>query len=916
MKQATRFVSCLLLLLFPLMGFTQDKYTKVRIPVPTATVRQFMTDHLALDHFESKGKVLEVVLNQDELQVLKSSGYRYEVLIDDVVAYTTELNRREGGGGASARAPFAYDCGTSASIFQTPASFGTGGSLRLGAASGTGYFKYSEMVTKMQALAAAYPSIVSVYSIGLSEQGQTIYGVKISDNVATDESEPEVLFTGLQHAREAIGGTSLIFFMQYVAENYAAGDDNMENLVNNREIFIIPCLNPDGYAYNYSGASSSYPTTGGGLWRKNRRLISGSTYGVDINRNYGIDWGNCSGATTSCGSNVSSDDTYYGPSAFSEKETKALRDFVYAHHFIAAIDQHCYGPYFSLPFGRPSLHTLSTDDENFYSYVPALMGKYNCHRAGNSPETVAYEVAGGIKDWLLMGDIGVGTKGKIYGMTGEAGGGAFWAPISQILTLCKQNCFQNLQLAYAAGSYFNIEDQNDIAVTGEGSFSFLLRNVGLKTSPVTVTLLPIEGLKTVGSAVTTTIATYYGTYTGSIPFTLTNNVRDGQRIRYAWKVESDGIISYDTVVKIYNPVTLLSDDMEGSFTTNWTTTSNVNTTAGKWAFTTTAAYQGTHSLTESPSGNYTTSTTRTVQYKSTLNLSDAQHAYLSFWVKHRAENCNDKLQVQVSVDGTNFTAVCGTQTVAENSGTLAGVPALTGIREDWTRVIYDLTGYNGNPAVYLRFQFTSDADGGSFAYELDDGFYIDNVKVVKTALTGSVLGVKFVNVAAKLQPDNTVAVDWEAITDADHDHFEVERSLNGADFSVVGRGPNQPPYRFIDRAPAKGSNYYRIRQVDKNGRISYSRIVVVELSHRIQLSVFPNPVRDRLSVNVVSTDGAPLQLEVSDVTGRIMYTRNQMAVRGSTNITVPAVGWQAGVYVLRVRAEDGSLLSSHRIVKL
>ena len=56
------------------------------------------------------------------------------------------------------------------------------------------------------------------------------------------------------------------------------------------------------------------------------------------------------------------------------------------------------------------------------------MGKYNCHRVGNSPETVGYNVAGGIKDWLLLGDIGTGTKGKIYGMTGEAGGGSFWAP--------------------------------------------------------------------------------------------------------------------------------------------------------------------------------------------------------------------------------------------------------------------------------------------------------------------------------------------------------------------------------------------------------------------------------------------------------------------------------------------------------
>lgn len=79
---------------------------------------------------------------------------------------------------------------------------------------------------------------------------------------------------------------------------------------------------------------------------------------------------------------------------------------------------------------------------------------------------VAYEVAGGIKDWLLMGDIGSGTgpKGKIFGMTGEGGGGDFWAPVNQIIPLCRELCFQNLQLAFAAGDYYELEDKNDIAV--------------------------------------------------------------------------------------------------------------------------------------------------------------------------------------------------------------------------------------------------------------------------------------------------------------------------------------------------------------------------------------------------------------------------------------------------------------------
>lgn len=203
-----------------------------------------------------------------------------------------------------------------------------------------------------------------------------IYAVKISDNVTTDEPEPEVLYTGLQHARERIGGTSLIFFMQFLAEQYAL-DNRIKNLVDNRAIYIVPCVNPDGYMYNYSGASASYPTSGGGLWRKNRRNTGGGAgnIGVDLNRNYGIDWSNCSGASSSCGSSNKTEDTYYGPSAFSEPETQAIRNFVQSRRFVNAIDQHCYGPYYSLPYGRPTLHpALSTEDEHYYQYVFRING--------------------------------------------------------------------------------------------------------------------------------------------------------------------------------------------------------------------------------------------------------------------------------------------------------------------------------------------------------------------------------------------------------------------------------------------------------------------------------------------------------------------------------------------------------------
>lgn len=909
--------------LLSLYSSAQEKYSKVKIPVTSGTVRNFAFSNLNIDHYECKDNAIITVLNSAEMNRLRHSGFAYDVMIEDVVQHTLEVNRNATPGDNNRAVFQGNGCQKLSSMINTPVSFGNGGSLRLGAsAANPGYFTYAEMVTKMQALQTAYPGIVSVYTIGNSANGTAIYGVKISDNVSSDENEPEVLYTGLQHAREAIGGTSLIFFMQYLAENYA-GDNRIKDLLDNRELFIIPCLNPDGYAYNYSGASASYPTTGGGLWRKSRRNTGGgaSNIGVDLNRNYGIDWGNCSGASSSCGSSNPTEDTYYGPSAFSEPETQALRNFVYTRQFVNAIDQHCYGPYYSLPYGRPSLHpVLSHVDSAYYTYVPALMGMYNGHRAGNSPETVNYEVAGGIKDWLLMGDIGVGTKGKIFGMTGEAGGGDFWAPVSQIMQLCREACFQNMQLALAAGSYYEVQDRNDIAIHDlNGKFSFQVKRIGIGADPVTISIVPILNIQSVGAPVVKTLANYYDSYIDSISYRLPSTFVCGQQIKFAWKLESGGITVLDTVTKYVNPITLLADDMEGSFNTNWSATISPSGPTG-WDFTTADAVSGTHSMTESPSGNYTTSSTRTVTYKNTIDLSDALSSYLSFWVTHRAENFRDKLQIQVSTDGSTWTPICGTTTVMEdnttNGGSLGGQPALTGIRENWTRELFDLSNYIGNASLHLRFRFTSDNDASSFAFERDNGFNIDDIAVIKTTNVSTV-AVKFGNFNAQLVMNNIVKLNWEAYTDQQHDYFEVQRATDkNSNFITIAKIKSQPPYIAYDESPELGNNYYRIKEVDKSGLVTYTNIIKINLRNKIITSVYPNPAVKELTVKVrndISRDNYTLQ--VLDITGRKVAEKISTLENGSNELKINVEKLPAQVYFVKLTNSQNEVILIEKFIK-
>ncbi len=179
-----------------------------------------------------------------------------------------------------------------------------------------GYHTYAEMVAEIEAAQAAYPDIVELRSIGKSQQGRDLWVAKISDNVATDEPEPEVLFDSLHHAREHLSLEQTLAILRWLTEGYAS-DPRIKDIVDTHEIWIVFAVNPDGAEYDLTGS----PYRG---WRKNRQPNPGSTaIGTDINRNYGYHWACCGGSSA-----TKSASTYHGSSAFSTPESRAMRDFI------------------------------------------------------------------------------------------------------------------------------------------------------------------------------------------------------------------------------------------------------------------------------------------------------------------------------------------------------------------------------------------------------------------------------------------------------------------------------------------------------------------------------------------------------------------------------------------------------------
>ncbi len=294
-----------------------------------------------------------------------------------------------------------------------------------------GYHTYSETVDFLDSLHTEHPDITNEKdSIGASVEGRAIWAMKISDNPTLDEDEPEVLYDGLHHAREPITIELLLYFMCYLVDNYGS-KPSVTQLVNERELWFIPIVNPDGYVYNEEQTPG-----GGGMWRKNRSYDAGSgCYGVDPNRNYGYMWGydNIGSSPDPC--NL----TYRGPIAFSEPEIQTMRDFTTAHRFVLAMNYHSYSNLLLYPWGYDDIYT---PDQRLFGAIADTMVAYTGYTAGTCWELL-YNTNGDANDWMY-GD--TESKPKTFAFTPEVGGESdgFWPPPERIEPLCAENLAPNL----------------------------------------------------------------------------------------------------------------------------------------------------------------------------------------------------------------------------------------------------------------------------------------------------------------------------------------------------------------------------------------------------------------------------------------------------------------------------------------
>ena len=627
------------------------------------------------------GAYLDLVVSEQEKLILEDLDLFFEVLIDDLTLYYKDRN--------------------------IPVS--NERNFPLGSMQGN--YTWSELNQRHEELKNMYPEIISEKIIlGQSYEGNDIWAFKISDNVNEDEDEPEVLYTGLTHAREPLSMMNLFYFVQNLAESYEAGSSEENYLINERELWFIPVVNPDGYIYN-----EQIEPDGGGMHRKNRRDTGcgfGTQRGVDLNRNYGYGWGanNTGSSPNPCS------DTYRGEIAFSESETDYVKTFILSRQFSNVLHYHSYGNSYIHPYGDGSYP--NDEDLIIFRGIAEQMSNYNDFIFGTGNETVGYTVNGDAVDWTY------GSNG-IFTYTPEVGSASqgFWPSENQVEELCKIQYEPNKVFAFTAGSDFILKSYefSENPLDSLEKLSLIVLNRGLEPSngSVSIFLEPISQLVSIDNhIVEIEELNHWEVDTISFHLDLSSQVVYPLEVLIKIIIQDDNSFSYTDTLSYYigNQTQLYQEDFN-SGVGQW----SVN---GDWGLTNEPSI-GSYALTDSPNGNYSAETSSYVSIEVDLDFNFIANPFISFSAIWEIEEGYDFVRFQAYTEENGWVSLMGNYTIQGNGATAQplGQHGYDGSQSTWvTEKIYldQLGGYTP-----LAFRFIQDSD----QYVEGDGFVFDNFSI-------------------------------------------------------------------------------------------------------------------------------------------------------------------------------------------
>lgn len=675
----------------------QQDYALIRIPVESAPdLRTLQYLGLDDDHgIRKQGKYYESIVGEYAQLQLHKHQIPFEILIPDMESFYSSRLQSE--------YPIFMKQMKYESIFA-PKNFVTG--------SMGGYYRLEEIYREMDRLSQfAKGYFISHDTIGFTSENRPI--MSWTFGAGNKSQKPSSLLTSLHHAREPGGATTVLYFLWDLLERAADQENEALYLMNERTLVIVPCLNPDGYAFNQEQRPE-----GGGLWRKNRRIINDNTFGVDLNRNYGPEsfWNaNNGGSSTDPNS-----DLYRGDAPFSEPETQAIRNLCSIYRFGCIFNYHSYSNLLIYPFAALS---RETDDSSTFRGFAADATRFNAYSAGRDLETVGYTTRGNSDDWAYHEHNALAFTPEVGAITD-----GFWPSPTRILPHAKENLHMNYQALWSSGSNLCIRlaeksiDSMNQGNPAVGSLVIDIQNIGRldlkEQSTVRIHALR-KDIVLLDSIITIDSISSGERISRNIRFEIMNNYRNGDQARFLITRTQHGIPRTDTaIINLYKPtvfdVFVKESDREHFELGSW------NTQSGKEIF-----------LEDSPRSMYKPKTDNYAVFTKDLDLSSYRSATLQLETQWNIEPMSDFAVIQVSTDKGATWEFLRTSRMVKGSGISGGKQPSNGFgfqgnMPEWEFQKTDLSGLLKS-TVRFRFGMLSD-DGAEF-----NGFAIKNVRVLAYA---------------------------------------------------------------------------------------------------------------------------------------------------------------------------------------
>jgi hypothetical protein len=262
------------------------------------------------------------------------------------------------------------------------------------------------------------------------------------------------------------------------------------------------------------------------------------------------------------------------------------------------------------------------------------------------------------------------------------------------------------------------------------------------------------------------------------------------------------------------------------------------------------------------------------------------------------------------ISDPTFLVIAGNTATVNSVSGLAGNTASDAVDQKGTINV----AFGGNSINSITIKYTNAA--GADVNPASQAIGVGNISFQQSTLPVSLL-----NFSASQLNEKTI-IKWATSSEINSDHFIIEKSIDNIHWTAIatvnaaGNSNSIINYKAEDPQLYSGMNYYRLKQVDIDGRFQYSAIATVYFKSTTTVSIYPNPIQSNTSVNIFSDKKTNLSMRLLSVSGQLIRKEKWNVDKGQNNKSLPQPdALLNGNYFIELTDEDGKLLYSAKLIK-